>query len=187
MKYFFYLSVFLLHVPFAFSSLSMENQLSDHEEVDDLIIEEPAYSGSESYPSAHQASQDITIAEAVAEDGATARVIAKNSIRVQNSVCFLYGKGFRPNENLTVASTSCDEPLSFEVVAPTSCGKTLSFEVQADSKGEFFATLSVEEIIGFGQPGGVCYVAILREFVDAPLHLRYPWGVEAIFNYPWSY
>ncbi len=158
MKHFFYLSVFLLHVPFAFSSLSMDHQLSDHEKVDDQLSvnQEEAM---------EPASKNIVIAEAVAEDGATARVIAKNPVKVKNAICFLYGKGFRPNENLKIASTSCCE--------------ALSFEIQADNKGEFFAGLAPEVS---EKSGGVCHIDILREFVDAPLHLKYPWGSEVIFT-----
>ncbi len=171
MKYFFYLSVFLLHVPFAFSSRSTDHQ-SDHKKVADQVTEQTANSKSKSDPSAHQekvthqASEDIVVAEVVAVDGATAKVVAKGSVRVKNSICFLYGKGFEPNENLKVASTSSDE--------------VLPFKIQADSKGEFFAGLAPEVI---GKSGGVCHVNIIREFVDAPLHLRYPWGSDAIFTH----
>ncbi len=167
MKRFFYLSMFLLHVPFAFSSRS-----TDHERVADQIIEQTANSKSKSDLSVHQEkvthqpTEGIVLAKAVAVDGATAKVIEKGGMRVKNSMCVLYGKGFEPNENLKFILTSYHE--------------VISSEVQADSKGKYFNILLPEVI---GKSGGICYVDILREFVDAPLHLKYPWGLEAIFTH----
>lgn len=103
--------------------------------------------------------EKVIVNEAMAKDGAKAQVIA---VSLEHSIYELAGEGFKPNESLNCISTSCDE--------------VLYFQVKANEDGKLIGVGSMPAVIG--ESGGICRIDILRE--DAPLHLKYPWGSEAL-------
>jgi hypothetical protein len=98
---------------------------------------------------------DVIVAEVIAKDGATARVIA---FSLEYAMYELRGEGFKPYESLNFVSTSYDE--------------VLYSPMTADKNGKLLGIALMPAVIG--KPGGLCHIDILRE--KAPIHLKYPWG-----------
>ena len=104
--------------------------------------------------------EEVIVNEAVAKDGAKARVIA---ISLEHSIYELAGEGFKPNESLNFVSSSC--------------GEVLYFQVKANEDGKLIMG-SMPAVIG--KAGGICRIDILRE--GSPIHIKYPWESEALKN-----
>ena len=105
--------------------------------------------------------EEIIVTEAVAKDGAKASISASS---FKYSIYQLNGEGFKPYESLNVISNSCHE--------------VLYFQIKADENGNLPSVGSMPEVIG--KSGGICHIDILRE--EAPIHIKLPWGIEALKN-----
>lgn len=105
--------------------------------------------------------EEVIVTEAVAKDGAKMRISASS---FKYSIYQLNGGGFKPYESLNCIFTSCDE--------------ILYFQVKADKNGELSGVGLMPAVIG--KSGGICHVDILR--AEAPIHIKYPWGSEALKN-----
>ncbi len=105
--------------------------------------------------------EEIVVAEAVVRDGAKVSVTVDS---FKYSIYQLSGGGFKPHESLNCISTSCDE--------------VLYFQLKANENGEFSGVGSMPAVIG--KSGGICRIDIIRE--GSPIHIKYPWGSEALKN-----